>query len=268
MTHFGGFLLFGVVECGDWLGLQSEKQSSSLSASTSTELPLNKDGSVEEANGQSGFDFVFQDVRPVEPKKAKPLTMKQERFAVEFVQCGNASEAYRRAYDATNSKANSIHVAACKVQSNKMIQARIAELREAIQEKMHATKLIPVSDRVGNALADLFPDSEEREQFCSDVISSAMAKIAGGLRAMQSRRSIGSGIRYHVLHRAGFKCQACGAKPSDSNDVELAIDHIVPLSLGGSNDASNLQVLCAPCNGSKSNKFSFNHLIGAESDLA
>ena len=47
MTRFGGFLLFGVVKCGHWLGLQSEKQSSSLSASTSTELPLNKDGSME-----------------------------------------------------------------------------------------------------------------------------------------------------------------------------------------------------------------------------
>lgn len=222
---------------------------------------------MEEASGQSGFDFVFQEAKPVEPKKAKPLTMKQERFAVEYVQCGSASEAYRRAYDAQNSKPETVHKRASELQLSKIIQDRVAELRESVEEKMHTTKLIPVSDRVGNALADLFPDAEEREQFCSDVISSAMAKIAGGLRAMQSRRSIGGGTRYHVLHRSGFKCQACGAKPSDSNDVELAIDHIVPFSLGGSNDASNLQVLCAPCNGSKSNRFSFNHLIGAESDF-
>lgn len=222
---------------------------------------------MEEANGQSGFDFVFQEEVPAQEKKAKLLTMKQERFAVEYVQTGNASEAYRRAYDAIKSKPETINQASCRLLKEPHVQAKIAELRESVERKMHATKLIPVSDRVGNALTDLFPDSEEREQFCSDVISSAMAKIAGGLRAMQSRRSIGSGIRYHVLHRAGFKCQACGAKPSDSNDVELAIDHIVPFSLGGSNDASNLQVLCAPCNGSKSNRFSFNHLIGAESDL-
>lgn len=222
---------------------------------------------MEEANGQSGFDFVFQEEKPVEPKKTKPLTIKQERFAVEFVQCGNASEAYRRSYDAANTSEAVVNNKASLLNKNQVIKSRVLELREQVQAKMHAIKLIPVSDRVGNALTDLFPDTEEREQFCSDVISSAMAKIAGGLRAMQSRRSIGSGIRYHVLHRAGFKCQACGAKPSDSNDVELAIDHIVPFSLGGSNDASNLQVLCAPCNGSKSNRFSFNHLIGAESDL-
>lgn len=222
---------------------------------------------MEESNGQYGFDFVFQDEKPVEAKRAKPLTMKQERFAVEYVQCGSASEAYRRSYDAANMKPETIHRAAVELTSHARVFARVAELREQMQEKMHATKLIPVSDRVGNALADLFPDTEEREQFCTDVISSALAKIEGGLRAIQSRRSIGSGVRYHVLHRSGFKCQACGAKPSDSNDVELAIDHIIPFSLGGSNDASNLQVLCSPCNSSKSNKFSFNHLIGAESDI-
>ena len=215
-------------------------------------------------DSQLDFDFDFEQKKP---KATKPLTIKQERFAVEFVQTGNASEAYRRAYNAINSKPESIYVAACVLQKNEAIKSRIEELRHSIKEKIHITKLAPVSERVGDALADLFPDAEEREQFCTDVISAALAKIEGGLRAIQSRRSIGSGVRYHVLHRAGFKCQACGARPTDSNDVELAIDHIVPFSLGGSNDASNLQVLCAPCNGSKSNRFSFNHLIGAESDV-
>lgn len=215
-------------------------------------------------DSQLDFDFDFEHEKP---KVTKPLTIKQERFAVEFVQTGNASEAYRRAYDASNMKPESINRKAKEMIDHQKVSERIYELRQQIQEKMHATKLVPVSDRVGNALAGLFPDTEEREQFCTDVISAALAKIEGGLRAIQSRRSIGGGVRYHVLHRAGFKCQACGARPTDSNDVELAIDHIVPFSLGGSNDASNLQVLCAPCNSSKSNRFSFNHLIGAESDI-
>jgi 5-methylcytosine-specific restriction endonuclease McrA len=41
-------------------------------------------------------------------------------------------------------------------------------------------------------------------------------------------------------------CLACGQQPE-----VLTVDHIVPLSLGGSNDISNLQPLCASCNSSK-----------------
>lgn len=39
------------------------------------------------------------------------------------------------------------------------------------------------------------------------------------------------------------RCLSCGR-----NDVPLTVDHIVPVSLGGSNDISNLQPLCKSCN--------------------
>lgn len=43
----------------------------------------------------------------------------------------------------------------------------------------------------------------------------------------------------------GNRCLACGKQES------ISIDHIVPLSKGGSNDISNLQPLCLSCNSSK-----------------
>ena len=53
---------------------------------------------------------------------------------------------------------------------------------------------------------------------------------------------------------AGFKsmfygkpCVSCGA-PSNS------IDHIIPVSSGGTNDLSNLQPMCKSCNSKKSNE--------------
>lgn len=57
-------------------------------------------------------------------------------------------------------------------------------------------------------------------------------------------------VRYDVLVRDRV-CQLCGKGRDD--DV-LEVDHIVPRSLGGSNDPSNLQVLCRTCNRGKSNR--------------
>lgn len=45
------------------------------------------------------------------------------------------------------------------------------------------------------------------------------------------------------------RCLACGRA-----DVKLTVDHVVPLSLGGSNDIANIQPLCNNCNAAKNNK--------------
>jgi len=58
-------------------------------------------------------------------------------------------------------------------------------------------------------------------------------------------------IRYRILKKAGGRCALCGASKKETT---LHIDHILPRSRGGSNDESNLQVLCFQCNLGKGNK--------------
>jgi len=56
--------------------------------------------------------------------------------------------------------------------------------------------------------------------------------------------------RHLLLKKYDFKCVNCGRS---NDEVPLEIDHIIPLSKGGTNEESNLQILCCECNMKKSN---------------
>jgi 5-methylcytosine-specific restriction enzyme A len=66
------------------------------------------------------------------------------------------------------------------------------------------------------------------------------------------RIRIPADVRNYVFDRDRHQCQSCGL--TDHN-TELNIDHIIPISKGGSNDISNLQTLCRQCNQRKRNHF-------------
>lgn len=57
-----------------------------------------------------------------------------------------------------------------------------------------------------------------------------------------------------VFFRERGRCAFCDQDLSGifSTQPESHLDHIVPLNLGGINDISNIQLLCKPCNLSKS----------------
>lgn len=65
-----------------------------------------------------------------------------------------------------------------------------------------------------------------------------------------SHKRMGKQLRFMILARDNFRCRYCGATPKAK---QLHVDHIVPISSGGSFDMSNLVTACNDCNTGKLN---------------
>lgn len=56
-------------------------------------------------------------------------------------------------------------------------------------------------------------------------------------------------LRFEILRRDGHRCRYCGAA---APDVTLTVDHVIPDTLGGGDDPTNLVTACTACNAGKS----------------
>ena len=65
------------------------------------------------------------------------------------------------------------------------------------------------------------------------------------------RKPLSKAIRFEVFKRDKFTCQYCGAS---APEVILEVDHIKPVSKGGTNELLNLVTACRDCNRGKTNK--------------
>ena len=65
---------------------------------------------------------------------------------------------------------------------------------------------------------------------------------------MSNRTALSKTMRFEVFKRDAFTCQYCGAHPPD---CVLEVDHIEPVSNGGTNDQDNLVTACFDCNRGK-----------------
>lgn len=93
---------------------------------------------------------------------AKHLTPKQERFALEYFKTGNASEAYRIAYDAENMKPDVICVKASELLASGNVSVRVEQLRAKAESKAIHTK--------EHALAMLWQWAQESERDRAQVM--------------------------------------------------------------------------------------------------
>lgn len=63
------------------------------------------------------------------------LTIKQEKFCNKYLECGNASEAYRFAYDCSRMTDNVISVKASQLLSNGKVTVRVKPTSSPISRK-------------------------------------------------------------------------------------------------------------------------------------
>lgn len=96
------------------------------------------------------------------------LSVKQENFCNYYLECGNASEAYRRAYSCSNMKDESINRKAVELLNNGNIATRIRELQEEQKTKSDITKekiLDELSSIAFSSIADMHNGWIERVEF-------------------------------------------------------------------------------------------------------
>ena len=78
------------------------------------------------------------------------LTIKQENFCMKYVELGNASEAYRSAYNADSTSDSVIHVKASELLKNGKVTVRLAELK-AEHKKRHEITVDLIIQRLEEA---------------------------------------------------------------------------------------------------------------------
>lgn len=123
------------------------------------------------------------------------LTIKQEKFCLEYAECGNARQAYIKA-GYSHTKDSTVDVNACRLLKNDKVQARLAELAgevknnsianiQEMQEKLtqiirqETTEDVIVTEFIGDGCSEA--RLQEKKPAVKDVISAinTLGKMQG-----------------------------------------------------------------------------------------
>jgi hypothetical protein len=133
-------------------------------------------------------------------------------------------------------------------------------LDEAIAEKTEEMRSRAVMASIPNRTMN----GTDHRMFVQAVLSSTPPPwlLAASSRQISGRIAMSVDVKLRLEEQQRWRCALCG-RPL-ARDVSPQVDHVVPLSLGGSNDPGNLQLLCRDCNLGKSNMLTW--VLGAPYD--
>lgn len=105
------------------------------------------------------------------------LTQKQETFCLVYVETGNASEAYRRAYNVgDNTKAETVNKRASELLADTKVTARVAQLQSQAVERTMVT-VESLTDKLEEARLHALKDEKGASAAVSAIMG--MAKLHG-----------------------------------------------------------------------------------------
>ena len=177
---------------------------------------------------QSNKTDVFMQSKEVFNKK------QQKTSAVKIDKQSNKTDVFMQSKEVFNKKQQKTSAVKIDKQSNKTdVFMQSKEVFNKKQQKTSAVKIDKQNNKV-----DVF-GKESRKV--------TMKKINNDQKYLKPKRYISSKVRHHVWMRDQGKCTYVCPKTKRrcSSDHLLQIDHIKPFSLGGTNEADNLRLLCA-----------------------
>ena len=110
------------------------------------------------------------------------LTQKQENFCLAYIETGNASEAYRKAYNAAGSSEKSVWELASKMLDNPKVISRLEALREQA-----ARRVLLTLERHLEELAALRDEARAEGRYSAAIAAEIARGKAAGLYVEQSR---------------------------------------------------------------------------------
>lgn len=99
--------------------------------------------------------------------------------------------------------------------------------------------------------------SEYSKRYHETPKGKAKIKVAKHARRAAAQNAEGSHTRSDILNLFDLqrgRCASCASCLKVRGALKYHVDHVIPLSRGGSNDKSNLQLLCPTCNLKKGSK--------------
>ena len=113
---------------------------------------------------------------------------------------------------------------------------------EVFNKKPQKTSAVKINKQVESNRTEIF----DKESHKTSVVK-MKKKINNNQKCLKPKRYIPSKVKHHVWMRDQGKCTYVCPKTKRrcASDHLLQIDHIKPFSLGGTNQADNLRLLCA-----------------------
>ena len=131
------------------------------------------------------------------------LSIKQEKFCNYYVESGNASDAYRRAYSCKGKSDNAIWVESSRLANNPKVALRISELRSEMQRRSDITKDEAVGILADIARANIVDALEikSNEMFTTIVVRDVATLPISVQRAILSVKSTDKGYELKLYNK-------------------------------------------------------------------